>query len=175
MASSIAACGSAPIVVARIKPAPAPQHRISVSFSRRLGSPLRRGAIASIGGSQWLRKQDCGISCKAKNLTEDEFEAAVLKSELPVLVDFWAEWCGPCKLVAPVVDWASEEYAGKLEVYKVDTDKSPGLVEKYKLYGLPTLVMFKNGGIVSGSRREGAITKAKIKSYLDDFLQSVAA
>ncbi|EFJ37205.1 hypothetical protein SELMODRAFT_39013, partial [Selaginella moellendorffii] len=103
---------------------------------------------------------------------EDEFEAAVLKSELPVLVDFWAEWCGPCKLVAPVVDWASEEYAGKLEVYKVDTDKSPGLVEKYKLYGLPTLVMFKNGGIVSGSRREGAITKAKIKSYLDDFLQS---
>ncbi|KAJ7249070.1 hypothetical protein O6H91_10G056000 [Diphasiastrum complanatum] len=113
--------------------------------------------------------------CAVPSIGQDQFEESVLKSDVPVLVDFWAEWCGPCKLVAPVVDWAAKNYVGQLKVYKIDTDASPELVSKYKLYGLPTLILFKAGEEVPGSRKEGAITAAKLQAHLDDLLPTLAA
>lgn len=117
------------------------------------------------------------VTCcsKASIVGESEFQEMVLNSDLPVLVDFVADWCGPCKLIAPFIDWASQEYKGKLKVFKIDHDTNPQLVQKYKVYGLPTLLLFKDGQEVSGSRREGAITKDKLKVYLDQLLETVAA
>ncbi|XP_062227148.1 thioredoxin X, chloroplastic-like [Phragmites australis] len=103
---------------------------------------------------------------------QNEFAAEVLESEMPVLVDFIASWCGPCRLIAPVVDWASEEYDGRLKIVKIDHDANPQLIEEYKVYGLPTLILFKNGQEVPGSRREGAITKDKLKQYLEPLLET---
>ncbi|XP_015691795.2 thioredoxin X, chloroplastic [Oryza brachyantha] len=103
---------------------------------------------------------------------QSEFEAEVLQSDLPVLVDFVADWCGPCRLIAPVVDWAAEEYEERLKIVKIDHDANPQLIEEYKVYGLPSLILFKDGKEVPGSRREGAITKAKFKEYVEPFLST---
>ncbi|GLJ32972.1 hypothetical protein SUGI_0663950 [Cryptomeria japonica] len=129
--------------------------------------------VTSAAGCRGLMK-GLMVTCKASSVGESEFEEKVVNSELPVLVDFVADWCGPCKLVAPIIDWASEEYSGKLKVFKIDHDANPQLVEKFKVYGLPTLILFKDGKEVLGSRREGAITKDKLKAYLDQLLESVA-
>lgn len=110
-----------------------------------------------------------------KFIAESEFPAEVLGSELPVLVDFVADWCGPCRLIAPVVDWASEEYDGRLKIVKIDHDANPQLIEEYKVYGLPTLILFKNGQEVPGSRKEGAMTKDKMKQYLEPLLTTTVA
>ncbi|KAL5214237.1 hypothetical protein ABZP36_003389 [Zizania latifolia] len=112
----------------------------------------------------------CGAAVRL--IGQSEFEAEVLQSELPVLVDFVADWCGPCRLIAPVVDWASEEYEGRLKIVKIDHDANPQLIEEYKVYGLPTLILFKNGKEVPESRREGAITKNKLKEYLEPLLSA---
>jgi len=124
-----------------------------------------------------MRKISRLVACCSKSsiVGESEFQEKVLNSDLPVLVDFVADWCGPCKLIAPFIDWASQDYKGKLKVFKIDHDANPQLVEKYKVYGLPTLILFKDGQEVSGSRREGAITKDKLKVYLDQLLETVAA
>ena len=94
------------------------------------------------------------------------FEKEVLQSETPVLIDFWATWCGPCKLISKVVEKAAPEYKGNLKIVKIETDPNPNLVEKYEVYGLPTLMVFKDGQPVKGSKREGAINLAKLKDYL---------
>ena len=94
------------------------------------------------------------------------FEKEVLQSETPVLIDFWATWCGPCKLISKVVEKAAPEYKGNLKIVKIETDPNPVLVEKYEVYGLPTLMVFKDGQPVKGSKREGAINLAKLKDYL---------
>jgi len=84
-----------------------------------------------------------------------------------VLVDFWATWCGPCKLISKVVEKAADEYpADKLKIVKIEVDPNPELVEKYEVYGLPTIVLFKDGEVVSGSKREGAINLPKLKDHL---------
>merc|ERR1712100_801993 len=87
-------------------------------------------------------------------------------AETPVLIDFWATWCGPCKLISKVVEKAAPEYKGNLKIVKIETDPNPILVEKYEVYGLPTLMVFKDGEPVKGSKREGAINLAKLKDYL---------
>ncbi|CAD6259083.1 unnamed protein product [Miscanthus lutarioriparius] len=115
----------------------------------------------------------CGAA--ARFIGQGEFPAEVLESELPVLVDFVADWCGPCRLIAPVVDWASEEYAGRLKIVKIDHDANPQLIEEYKVFGLPTLILFKNGQEVPGSRYEGAMIKDKFKQYLEPLLTTTVA
>ncbi len=101
----------------------------------------------------------------ALELTDSNFEELVLKSDKPVLVDFWAEWCGPCRMVGPIVEELSGEYEGKAVVGKVDVDSNPGISTKFGIRNIPTLLVFKNGEIVD--KQVGAVPKHILKGKLD--------
>ena len=101
-------------------------------------------------------------------VTDANFEELVLKSDKPVVVDFWAEWCGPCRMVAPVVNELSEEYDGKAVMTKVDVDSNPGTAAKYGIRNIPTLLFFKNGEIVD--KQVGAVPKAVLANKLEAIL-----
>ena len=98
-------------------------------------------------------------------VNDSNFEEVVLKSELPVMVDFWAEWCGPCKMMLPIVEEAATEYAGKLVVAKVDVDSSPGTAARFGIRNIPTILFFKNGEEVD--RITGAVSKHKIEEAIE--------
>ncbi|CAO0824109.1 thioredoxin 1 [Desulfarculales bacterium] len=100
-------------------------------------------------------------------VTDDTFDAEVLKSETPVLVDFWASWCGPCRAIAPVVEELSEQYAGKIKVAKINVDESPKTPGQYGIRAIPTLIMFKDGQVAD------QITGAVSKSLLEQALQKL--
>ena len=101
-------------------------------------------------------------------VTDSDFEQEVLEAEMPVLVDFWAEWCAPCKMVAPVLDDLAEEYDGKIKFTKVDVDTNPETAMKYGIRSIPTLLVFKGGSPVD--QVVGAVPKAVIKKRLDSAL-----
>ena len=103
-----------------------------------------------------------------KNVTETDFDAEVIKSPVPVLVDFWAEWCGPCKMIAPVLDELATELDGQLRIAKVDVDAQSGLASQYGITAVPTLLVFKNGQIVDQMR--GAKSKRAIKDTVEPYL-----
>ncbi|XP_022762456.1 thioredoxin X, chloroplastic-like [Durio zibethinus] len=109
-----------------------------------------------------------------KEIKESEFLSTVLESNRPVLVEFVATWCGPCRLISPAMESMAQEYGERLEVVKIDHDANPQLIEEYKVYGLPTLILFKDGQEVAESRREGAITKPKLEEYLDALLETIS-
>ncbi|MDZ4804190.1 MAG: thioredoxin [Candidatus Eisenbacteria bacterium] len=88
------------------------------------------------------------MSVKALEVTEATFETEVLKSETPVMVDFWAVWCGPCKQIGPIIEDLADNYAGKVKVVKVDIDSNPNLSMKYSIRSIPTILFFKNGNVV---------------------------
>ena len=102
-------------------------------------------------------------------LTEANFEAEVLKSDLPVLVDFWATWCGPCKMLAPVVEAVAQEYEGKAKVCKLDVDQAMTLAAKYKISSVPTLIFFKGGQVVA--QTTGIQSKDALCAKLNDLLK----
>ncbi|MGE5645351.1 MAG: thioredoxin [Acidobacteriota bacterium] len=95
---------------------------------------------------------------------DSDFDTEVLKSEVPVLVDFWAVWCGPCKMMAPTVDAIAGEYAGKLKVVKLDVDENGGTAMRYNIRGIPTLLLFKGGRVVD--QRVGAVGKSEVLKML---------
>ncbi|BCV26595.1 MAG: thioredoxin TrxA [Shewanella algae] len=105
------------------------------------------------------------MSDKIVYLSDDSFENDVLKSELPVLVDFWAEWCGPCKMIAPILDDVAEEYAGKLTIAKLNIDQNNASPVKYGVRSIPTLLLFKNGELVAN--QVGALSKTQLKEFID--------
>lgn len=104
----------------------------------------------------------------AVHITEQNFEAEVLKSELPVMVDFGATWCGPCRMIAPYMEQLSDEFAGKAVVAKVDVDECPGIAAKYGIRNVPTVLIFKNGEIVD--KNVGAAPKATFEEKLKKFI-----
>lgn len=101
-------------------------------------------------------------------VTDASFENDVLKSKLPVLVDFWAPWCGPCRMVAGVVDEIAKDYAGKLKVYKLNTDENPNVASQYGIRSIPTLMLFKGG--VKVDTVVGAVPKSTLSSTISKYI-----
>ena len=101
-------------------------------------------------------------------LSDSAFEDEVLKSELPVLVDYWAEWCGPCKMIAPILDEIAGDYAGKLKIAKLNIDDNPETPPKYGIRGIPTLMLFKAGNVEA--TKVGAVSKSQLTAFLDSNL-----
>ena len=102
------------------------------------------------------------------HISDESFEEEVLQSERPVLIDYWAEWCGPCKMIAPVLDEIATEYSDRLKVVKLNIDDNPQTPPKYGIRGIPTLMVFKNGQVEA--TKVGAVSKAQLTAFLDDSL-----
>ena len=102
------------------------------------------------------------------HVTDGEFDAVVLKSDKPVLVDFWAEWCGPCKMIAPILDEVSKTYDGRLQVAKMNVDENREVPAKFGIRGIPTLMLFKGGELAA--TKVGALSKAQLTAFLDGHL-----
>ena len=100
-----------------------------------------------------------------KHISDTSFEADVLKADKPVLVDYWAEWCGPCKMIAPILDDVSKEYAGKLKVAKLNIDENQATPPKFGIRGIPTLMIFKNGNVEA--TKVGALSKSQLNAFID--------
>jgi len=100
-----------------------------------------------------------------RHVTDDSFEQEVLSSEKPVLVDYWAEWCGPCKMIAPVLEEVAEEYGDKIQVVKLNIDENPNTPPKYGIRGIPTLMLFKNGNVEA--TKVGAVSKSQLTAFID--------
>ena len=99
------------------------------------------------------------------HVTDSSFEDEVLKSDTPVLVDYWAEWCGPCKMIAPVLDEIAKDYSGKLKICKLNIDENAETAPKYGVRGIPTLMLFKNGNVEA--TKVGALSKSQLAAFLD--------
>ncbi|MDX9766641.1 MAG: thioredoxin TrxA [Ectothiorhodospiraceae bacterium] len=105
------------------------------------------------------------MSDKICYLTDASFEDEVLKSDTPVLVDYWAEWCGPCKMIAPILDEIADEYGGKLKVAKLNIDENSATPPKYGIRGIPTLMLFKGGNVEA--TKVGALSKSQLTAFID--------
>lgn len=99
------------------------------------------------------------------HLSDDAFEQEVLQSTVPVLVDYWAEWCGPCKMIAPILEEISKEYQGRLKVAKLNIDDNQQTPPKYGIRGIPTLMLFKNGNVEA--TKVGALSKSQLTAFID--------
>ena len=102
------------------------------------------------------------------HVTDDSFESDVLQSNVPVLVDYWAEWCGPCKMIAPILDEVASEYADKLKIAKLDVDQNAETAQKYGIRSIPCLMLFKDGDIVA--TQVGALSKSQLSEFIDQNL-----
>ncbi len=101
-------------------------------------------------------------------VTDGTFTDEVIKADIPVLVDYWAEWCGPCKMITPVLDEIAQEYVGKLKIAKLNIDENPNTPPKYGIRGIPTLMLFKGGDVLA--TKVGALSKSQLKAFIDSNL-----
>ena len=108
------------------------------------------------------------MSEQIKYVSDASFEADVLKSDKPVLVDFWAEWCGPCKMIAPILDEVSKDYGEKVQIAKINVDENQGVPAKFGIRGIPSLILFKNGAVAA--QKVGALSKSQLTAFLDSHL-----
>ena len=102
------------------------------------------------------------------HLTDETFEEEVIQSNMPVLVDYWAEWCGPCKMIAPILDSLTDEYSGKLKIAKLNIDDNQQTPQKYAVRGIPTLMIFKNGNVEA--TKVGALSKSELTAFIESNL-----
>jgi thioredoxin 1 len=112
-----------------------------------------------------IHKGNTLMSDNILTVTDDSFDADVLGSDLPVLVDFWAEWCGPCKMIAPVLEEIAEEYAGKLKIAKLNIDQNEATAPKFGIRSIPTLILFKNGA--AEATKIGAMSKSELVAFIE--------
>lgn len=108
------------------------------------------------------------MSDKIAHITDASFESEVLNSELPVLVDFWATWCGPCKMIAPVLDQLAEEKDGQVKICKIDVDGNKEMAQKFNVRGVPTLMMFKDGNLEAS--KVGALSKTQLTEFIEEYV-----
>lgn len=108
------------------------------------------------------------MSEKILHVTDDTFDEEIINSTEPVLVDYWADWCGPCKMIAPILDEIAEEYDGRLKVAKLNIDENPGTPPKYGIRGIPTLMLFKAGNVEA--TKVGAVSKSQLTAFIDSNL-----
>lgn len=99
------------------------------------------------------------------HITDDTFEAEVLKAEQPVLVDYWAEWCGPCRMIAPILDDVAADYAGRVKICKLNVDENQATPPRYGIRGIPTLMLFRNGNVEA--TKVGALSKTQLNAFID--------
>jgi thioredoxin 1 len=108
------------------------------------------------------------VSERIVHVTDESFERDVLRSSEPVLVDYWADWCGPCKMIAPVLDEIAEEYVGRIRVAKLNIDENPNTPPRYGIRGIPTLMLFKDGEVEA--TKVGAVSKSQLTAFIDSNL-----
>jgi len=108
------------------------------------------------------------VSDRIIHVTDESFEQEVLKSSDPVLVDYWADWCGPCKMIAPVLDEIADEYDGKIRIAKLNIDQNPDTPPRYGIRGIPTLMLFKQGEVEA--TKVGAVSKSQLTAFIDSNL-----
>jgi thioredoxin 1 len=108
------------------------------------------------------------MNTRIRHVTETTFADEVLHAAAPVLVDYWAEWCGPCKMIAPALDDSAESYAGRLNVAKVNVDENQALAARYQVRGIPTLMLFKGGEVVA--TKIGAVSRSQLAAFIDENL-----
>ena len=108
------------------------------------------------------------MSEQIKYVSDASFDADVLKSDKPMLLDFWAEWCGPCKMIAPILDEVAKDYGDKVQVAKINVDENQQVPAKFGIRGIPTLILFKNGQVAA--QKVGALSKSQLTAFLDSQL-----
>jgi thioredoxin 1 len=145
---------------------PAPEFSVPNSPGSLLLRSIPIAALVAFGAATVSRPSEIqSVSDKIVHVTDDTFEDEVLKSSEPVLVDYWADWCGPCKMIAPVLDEIADEYAGRVKIAKLNIDENPNTPPRYGIRGIPTLMLFKDGEVEA--TKVGAVSKSQLTAFID--------